>query len=143
MDTAAWWAVVPGIANSWSQWSVCTCTHTHTHTHTPMIQIVGHNGACARVHTHTHTHTPTIQILLLFHFTNEEMKTRRGQEINMTIGEALILSCHDLILPILIVCISLPFSFGSCLYSQFENLRKQLAVTEIQILSYCRLAPVL
>ena len=36
MNRGAWWAIVHGVANSWTRLSarVCVRTHTHTHTHT-------------------------------------------------------------------------------------------------------------
>ena len=39
MDKGAWWAVVHGIAKSWTRLSI----HTHTHTHTTAVKLIYEN----------------------------------------------------------------------------------------------------
>ena len=39
MDGGAWWAIVHGVAKSWTRLrTVCSHTHTHTHTHIPQAE---------------------------------------------------------------------------------------------------------
>ena len=54
MDRGARWAMVHGVAKSWTQLKrAYTCAHTHTYTH-----------ACTHVHVHTHTHVAFLEQLV-------------------------------------------------------------------------------
>ena len=81
MDRRAWWAKVPGVAQSWTRLSIFTFTsHFHalekdmaTHSSVlawriPGTHRVGHDLVSEYTHTHTHTHTHGRLLLFCFLF---------------------------------------------------------------------------